>query len=496
MLSQHSKQSLLQLLLKPRNFAYLVSGFIVGSIFITLLIVGVWLTNSQQQDLQSQAINTAFVCSQIDKIPNAECQALFQLYEKTQGENWVFGAGETRWFATNDPCGWTGVGCSSLQRITLINLNSKNLRGNLPPNIWGALAFLKNLDLSANQFLSGSLPQDMKYVILDSFKTKEANLCLPSQLDNWYLETENTDEIFDCDGYVNPLKTCNQDCNNNAECENNLLCYTIGDSHKCRLADNPSDDQCKQVNHGLDFTCNHYCADTSECSKDFTCWYNRCRQPENVESESCLLPASKLKSLMEQNCNQVCSSNANCVINMRCYQGACRLATHPNNSVCQAIAPIKPAQTKVVQKTPVAKSTEAATKGGLNQNSADNKSADQKIATPTPTTTQVIPTPTQQLTQKESTTTDLLDSVKEKLAVMIEKLSGANANLSQTEKIKNNRVGLGLLGGGVVLLILAKLIGNSKNPKKRLTQDHTDTTPPPSSMINRLKQKNVTPPKV
>jgi|GEM_PF-1735885 len=503
MIKNHCKLNLGSLFNKPKKFALLLSGFYLSSILL-VLVTAVFFLQTQSQDLESRAVNLSYSCAQIDSIPNAECQALLQIYEKTGGDTWIFNTGETRWFATNTPCSWGGVNCDGAQRVISLNLHSKNLTGNLPATIWGSLAYLKHLDLGANKLLLGALPNDIKYIILDKFLTKESGVCLPSTLDSWYLNIKATDEIIDCDGYIQPMKTCNQDCSYSNECVNNLLCYSITNAQKCRLADNPTDDQCRGVDKGLQFECNHYCANTGECAQGFTCWYNRCRQPENVESESCLPPTTQIKALIAKNCNQACQSNQDCAINMRCFGGLCRLASHPESSICTPIAPINKTakktkgdttQTANLTVTPTGKPT---AKLSLTPTSS---------LTPMPTVpaTTVTPTPAVKNNEAQKEKTDQNQSIFQNLAKsvahiktfftdLITKNSGTTSTLTAQEKNDNTQAGKWLLGGGVVLLLLTKLISQTTKPKQKMTQDHTNTTPPPSSMISKLKAKNISPP--
>lgn len=56
----------------------------------------------------------------------------------------------------NDPCDWTGVSCDSTGHVTRVNLASKSLSGQIPPEI-GKLSHLMTLSLQSNRF-SGPFP--------------------------------------------------------------------------------------------------------------------------------------------------------------------------------------------------------------------------------------------------------------------------------------------------------------------------------------------------
>ncbi|MBD3279867.1 MAG: hypothetical protein GF390_04135 [Candidatus Pacebacteria bacterium] len=157
-------------------------------------------------------------------------------------------------------------------------------------------------------------------------------------------------------GGENP-QLCNESCNSNADCAANLRCY----QGQCRLATNPESEQCTlPVTNGINRSCNEYCADTSECAPGYTCWWNRCRNPENLEDAACrarsqtvyvyrylYTPAPGSSSsttkggvnttdapLTVKGCNESCATNRDCAPNMRCYNYQCRLAINPESTYC------------------------------------------------------------------------------------------------------------------------------------------------------------------
>ncbi|KAI8523302.1 hypothetical protein RHMOL_Rhmol13G0062800 [Rhododendron molle] len=74
------------------------------------------------------------------------------------------------WSAAN-PCDWTGIACDSSDRVTSINLPSKSLAGQLPPEL-NQLSRLKSLSLQRNR-LSGPFPSlsnlpSLEQISLDS----------------------------------------------------------------------------------------------------------------------------------------------------------------------------------------------------------------------------------------------------------------------------------------------------------------------------------------
>lgn len=84
--------------------------------------------------------------------------ALMDLYNSTNGPNWMNNTGWQDGAAGNDynPCNWFGVTCNENGRVKYLNLNSNNLSGALPASI-DNLTFLESLDLYNNQ-LSGAIP--------------------------------------------------------------------------------------------------------------------------------------------------------------------------------------------------------------------------------------------------------------------------------------------------------------------------------------------------
>ncbi|NJO17695.1 MAG: hypothetical protein HC877_18750 [Thioploca sp.] len=116
-------------------------------------------------------------CTAVAGISQAECEALVNFYNNTDGPNWSDSA-TNNWNVTNTPCSdWAGVVCDG-GYVTKIDRNQKNLTNSIPdlsaliqlqelnlccneltdsiPNL-SALINLKVIDLSGNQ-LTGSIP--------------------------------------------------------------------------------------------------------------------------------------------------------------------------------------------------------------------------------------------------------------------------------------------------------------------------------------------------
>jgi hypothetical protein len=54
-------------------------------------------------------------CNQVTEIPVSECQSLLELYNSTDGANWIAKEG---WNETNTPCNWYGIDCSNVCSCT------------------------------------------------------------------------------------------------------------------------------------------------------------------------------------------------------------------------------------------------------------------------------------------------------------------------------------------------------------------------------------------
>lgn len=477
--------------LKSKNLIFLLTTVFGISLSSYLVLVGLMQNQLRSQDARLQASISTYNCDSISSLSKNECYVLYQLYEQTTGQNWYFSQEETRWFSSADPCKWTGITCNATGQVSKIELISRNLVGNFPAADWRKLANLALLDLRANHRLTGSLPLTLESTTIRTLLTTDTSLCLPTSLTDWHKQLATSDEINLC-SVITPTpaltltptpkpKSCNQNCSTNNECANNLMCYKISNDQRCRLASNPTSDSCQGVaDQGLDFTCNHYCANTGECADGLSCWYNRCRQPDNVSSESCQPPTAQIQERIATSCNQTCSSNKNCAVNMRCYNGVCRLATHPNNSHCQPISSVIRVETT--------NSTNSSTGASIaDKHDASSSQSGQKSPTPTtnlPATPTIVleptitaQTPTRKSNQKNALSA-LISNFKERL----------KANFNPTQDQKQFKIGLGLIVVGVGLVFIATIL--SKKKKATIPKPAT-IVPPPSSMIAKAKQKNL-----
>ncbi|MDH3328068.1 MAG: hypothetical protein OEM01_02430 [Desulfobulbaceae bacterium] len=120
-------------------------------------------------------------CASQSSIPQAECQALVDLYDNTNGAGWT---GNTGWKSATDLCNWSGVTCSG-GNVIQIDLSGNNLDGSIPSSV-GNLSQLQKLSLSSNS-LSGPIPSQLGNLSQLQKLYLEANSLsgpIPSQLGN------------------------------------------------------------------------------------------------------------------------------------------------------------------------------------------------------------------------------------------------------------------------------------------------------------------------
>ncbi|MEP6988348.1 MAG: fibronectin type III domain-containing protein, partial [Chloroflexota bacterium] len=135
------------------------------------------LSSSYSQEVSSTTFPTTICDAAADY---SECQALWLLYNGTNGANWT---NKANWVANATPCTWYGVTCNVGGSVTQLSLGTNNLVGSIPtqlsyltnlqqlslngntltgniPAQMGSLVSLQNLNLSSNQ-LSGSIPTQL-----------------------------------------------------------------------------------------------------------------------------------------------------------------------------------------------------------------------------------------------------------------------------------------------------------------------------------------------
>ncbi|MBE0686707.1 MAG: hypothetical protein IH585_12010 [Anaerolineaceae bacterium] len=120
-----------------------------------------------------------FSCGDVKEIPQSECEALVDLYNSTNGDNW---ARKDNWLITNSPSEWFGIFIID-NHVNMIVLSNNSLSGNIPPTLENFLN-LEFLDLMFNQ-LTGSIPPELgKLVKLTGLLIESNQLTgsIPSEL--------------------------------------------------------------------------------------------------------------------------------------------------------------------------------------------------------------------------------------------------------------------------------------------------------------------------
>jgi Leucine-rich repeat (LRR) protein len=123
----------------------------------------------------------AFQCGGVSEIPQAECEALVDLYTAAGGPQW---SNHTNWLQSNTPCSWYGVLCNN-GHVIVLNLPNNGLNGPLLPSL-ANLSQLVVLNL-ANNHLTGGIPLQLgnlsKLQTLDLYGNQLSDL-IPLALGN------------------------------------------------------------------------------------------------------------------------------------------------------------------------------------------------------------------------------------------------------------------------------------------------------------------------
>lgn len=96
-------------------------------------------------------------CTDVSEIPTSECEALVNLFNSTDGENWQENTG---WMKDDTPCSWFGIVCKN-GKLSEIHLQENGLQGQLPESIgnWSALEYLNVNDNELSGTVPGSIGQ-------------------------------------------------------------------------------------------------------------------------------------------------------------------------------------------------------------------------------------------------------------------------------------------------------------------------------------------------
>ncbi|MBT3511650.1 MAG: hypothetical protein HN466_00995 [Candidatus Pacebacteria bacterium] len=110
------------------------------------------------------------------------------------------------------------------------------------------------------------------------------------------------------------IKSCNEACSSNAECDVDLRCY----NGQCRLVTNVGSSSCEA-----------YVANNDYQSPDPT--------PTDPEPDT-----QQIADITRASCNESCSNHSDCQEGLSCFNSDCRLLSNPKSTTCS------PANTKIV----------------------------------------------------------------------------------------------------------------------------------------------------
>ncbi|MEM7016698.1 MAG: hypothetical protein AAF512_05070, partial [Pseudomonadota bacterium] len=124
---------------------YLPMHFLARIIYLILALSSLFFLQPAQAQTN---------CAQVTEIPQADCTALLDLYNSTDGPSWT---NNTGWNVSNTPCtDWHGVTCDA-GRVSQLFLGQNQLNGTIPASI-NTLTGLASLRLFINPLLSGTIP--------------------------------------------------------------------------------------------------------------------------------------------------------------------------------------------------------------------------------------------------------------------------------------------------------------------------------------------------
>ncbi len=115
------------------------------------------LTSLDSAEVYAEPGAAATDCHTRNDLPQAECEALVALYDRTGGPDWS-DSPENGWNLNQTPCSWTGVTCSNTRPAHVLRLEraAMGLRGEIPD--LSSLTNLRELRLDDNHLSGGIVP--------------------------------------------------------------------------------------------------------------------------------------------------------------------------------------------------------------------------------------------------------------------------------------------------------------------------------------------------
>ena len=117
--------------------------------------------------------------------PSPERDALIALYDKTDGPDWI---NSSNWKSLEPLGQWYGITVDGAGRVTGLSLENNNLNGTVPGDL-SNLHRLRNLDLSFNPGLTGTVPVSISSLDLEELKLDGTEICATpdAEIQQWLM---------------------------------------------------------------------------------------------------------------------------------------------------------------------------------------------------------------------------------------------------------------------------------------------------------------------
>ena len=131
---------------------------------------------------------------------NPERDVLVALYHSTGGQDWI---DNTNWLSETTLQEWHGVSIDTASRVEHLNLEGNNLSGVIPDEL-GQISELKSLKLAGNPSLTGTLPNTLTNLSLETLTLEGTQVCaaMDGEFQNWLDSIAEQRVIIRCEGTV------------------------------------------------------------------------------------------------------------------------------------------------------------------------------------------------------------------------------------------------------------------------------------------------------